>query len=50
MSNTYNCFVISQIGDPDSEIRAAADELLDYLRRFGYKVNHATVSRYIREL
>lgn len=31
MSNDYNCFVISPIGDPDSEIRKAADELLEYL-------------------
>lgn len=31
MSNVYNCFVISPIGEPDSEIRAAADDLLEYL-------------------
>lgn len=31
MPNEHNCFVISPIGDPDSEIRKAADDLLDYL-------------------
>lgn len=29
--NTYNCFVISPIGAPDSSIRNMADEVLDYL-------------------
>lgn len=31
MPNEHNCFVISPIGDPDSEIRKAADDLLEYL-------------------
>lgn len=29
--NSYSCFVISPIGDPDSEVRNMADDVLDYL-------------------
>lgn len=31
MSNEYNCFVISPVGEPNSKIREAADALLEYL-------------------
>ena len=29
--NSYTCFVISPIGDPGSEVRNMADDVLDYL-------------------
>lgn len=43
--NSYNCFIISPIGAPDSEIRNNADDVLDYLiipalRNCGFSVEN----------